>query len=68
MAKALLGHVGGADRRLASALAANRRLTGQVAELEAQVVALRAELEALVGGVDHEDLLRLSPAAEPVLT
>ncbi len=53
MAKALLGYVGG-DVRL---LEDNRRLRRRVAELDALVLRLQAQIDALNAELLHEDLL-----------
>jgi hypothetical protein len=62
MAKALLGHVGGIDHHM---LAENRRLQQRVRDLEAEMLRLRAENDALAAALRHEDLLTLTP--EPAL-
>ena len=62
MAKALLGHVGPFDAR---SVAEVRRLTLRVRELEAEILRLRAENDALAAAVQHDDLLTLTE--EPVL-
>jgi hypothetical protein len=54
MAKALLGHIGGADPRILAELAVLRR---RVSDLEAEVLRLRAQNEAL--SVVSEELLTL---------
>lgn len=54
MAKALLGHIGGSDPRILAEIAVLRR---RVSDLEAEVLRLRAENEAL--SVVGEDLLTL---------
>ncbi|MGI8433489.1 MAG: hypothetical protein ACR2LE_01915 [Nocardioidaceae bacterium] len=55
MAKALLGHVGGDPRLLDD----NRRLRRRVAELDALVLRLQAENDALAIQVHDGDLLRV---------
>ena len=66
MAKALLGHVGGADLRLVDEV---RRLRGRVIELEAEVSRLSAANEALVASVHVEDDIRmLTLDDQPALT
>jgi len=66
MAKALLGHVGGADLRLLDEV---RRLRGRVSDLEAEVARLSAANEALVASVHVEDDLRtLTLDDQPALT
>jgi hypothetical protein len=65
MAKALFGHVGsGNDLRLSFEV---RRLRARVAELETELARARAVNDALVGGVDVDDDLRVLQA-EPALT
>jgi hypothetical protein len=54
MAKALLGHIGGSDPRIIAELALLRR---RISDLEAEVLRLRAQNEAL--SVVSEDLLTL---------
>ena len=64
MAKALFGHVGGADPRMVSEM---RRLQQRVRDLEAELVRLQGENETLAAGVDHdEEMLVLD--REPALT
>lgn len=66
MAKALLGHVGGADLRLVDEV---RRLRGRVRELETEVARLSAANEALVASVHVEDDIRmLTLDDQPALT
>ena len=66
MAKALFGHVGGADRRLVDEV---RRLRGRVRELEAQLARVTAANDALVASVHVEDDIRLLTFDdEPALT
>jgi hypothetical protein len=52
MAKALFGHVGGADPRMVSEM---RRLQQRVRDLEAELVRLQEANDALAAGVGHED-------------
>ncbi|HTX25679.1 MAG TPA: hypothetical protein VME19_01530 [Streptosporangiaceae bacterium] len=56
MAKALFGHVGGPDPRLVSEM---RRLQQRVRDLEAELVRLQEENDALAleASHEHEDLL-----------
>jgi hypothetical protein len=61
MAKALLGHVGGPDYRMVSEM---RRLQQRVRDLEAELVRLQEEKEALAAEVGQELLVR---PREPVL-
>ncbi len=56
MAKALLGHVGGMDPLVIMEV---RRLRERVRDLEAEVMQLRAENDALAGAIHHEDLISL---------
>jgi nucleoside-triphosphatase THEP1 len=56
MAKALLGHVGGADLRLVDEV---RRLRTRVRELEAELARVSAANDALVASVHVEDDIRL---------
>ena len=56
MAKALLGHVGGADLRLVDEV---RRLRTRVRELEAELARVSAANDALVATVHVEDDIRL---------
>jgi hypothetical protein len=54
MAKALFGHVGGPDPRMVSVM---RRLQQRVRDLEAELVRLQEQNEALTVEADHEDML-----------
>ncbi len=54
MAKALFGHVGGPDPRMLSEM---RRLQQRVRDLEAELVRLQDQNDALAAEVDHEDML-----------
>ena len=63
MAKALFGHVGGPDPRMVSEM---RRLQQRVRDLEAELVRLQEENDALtVEAAAHEDML--VPDREPAL-
>jgi hypothetical protein len=62
MAKALLGHVGGPDLRMVNEM---RRLQQRVRDLEAELVRLQEEKDALAVEVDHDLLV---PPREPALT
>jgi hypothetical protein len=65
MAKAILGHVGGPDPRMVAEM---RRLQRRVRDLEAELVRLQAENDAL-SSVDQDDVLTLrAKDREPVLT
>ncbi len=58
MAKALVGYMNGTDPRVVARLTGeNRRLRERVADLEAQVMRLQAENDALAASVTTEDLL-----------
>ena len=63
MAKALLGHVGGPDPRMISEM---RRLQQRVRDLEAELMRLQEENDALAAGVGHDE--SLVPDREPALT
>ena len=66
MAKALFGHVGGADLRLVDEV---RRLRGRVGALEAELARVTAANDALVASVHVEDDIRLLTLDEqPALT
>jgi regulator of replication initiation timing len=54
MAKALFGHVGGPDPRMVSEM---RRLQQRVRDLEAELVRLQEENEALAVEAANEDVL-----------
>ena len=60
MAKALFGHVGGSDPRIVSEM---RRLQQRVRDLEAELVRLQEEKDALTVEAGHEDVL--VPDREP---
>ena len=64
MAKALLGHVGGLDPRMVSEM---RRLQQRVRDLEAALVRLQDENDALAAEVG-EELLVPDREREPALT
>jgi hypothetical protein len=65
MAKALLGHVGGPDPRMVAEM---RRLQQRVRDLEAELVRLQAENDALATA-SHEDVISLGVKdREPALT
>jgi hypothetical protein len=63
MAKALLGHVGGPDPRMISEM---RRLQQRVRDLEAELMRLQEENDALAAGVRDDELL--VAGREPALT
>ena len=62
MAKALFGHVGGPDPRMLSEM---RRLQQRVRDLEAELVRLQDQNDALAAVAGHEDML--VPDREPAL-
>jgi uncharacterized small protein (DUF1192 family) len=64
MAKALFGHVGGPDPRTELEM---RALQERVRSLEAEIVRLRAENDALAAGAAETRLLRIDVTKEPVL-
>ncbi|MGH8893068.1 MAG: hypothetical protein ACRDWY_07145 [Actinomycetes bacterium] len=64
MAKALIGHVGGFDPRTVMEV---RRLHERVRSLEAEVVRLRAENDALSSTITDSHLISLEVAKEPAL-
>ena len=64
MAKALFGHVGGPDPRMVSEM---RRLQQRVRDLEAELMRLQEENDALAAGGGHEDDV-LVLDREPALT
>jgi len=64
MAKALYGHVGGPDPRTVLEM---RALHERVRSLEAEVLRLRAENDALAASVAEPHLMRLDVAKEPAL-
>jgi hypothetical protein len=65
MAKALFGHVGGADLRLVDEV---RRLRGRVRELETELARVSAANDALMASVHVDDDIRLLTLDEPALT
>ncbi len=67
MAKALLGYMSSPDPRVAFQLTAeNRRLRQRVTDLEAHVLRLQAENDALAAAVDDSPLLSLDESMQPV--
>lgn len=64
MAKALIGHLGGPDPRSVMEL---RRMHERVRTLEAEVLRLRAENDALAASVAEAHLISLEVAKEPAL-
>ncbi|MGA8208554.1 MAG: hypothetical protein WB441_02775 [Nocardioidaceae bacterium] len=66
MAKALLGYMSNNDPRVVTSLTAeNRRLSQRVADLEAQVLRLSSENDALAAAVHEFSLLRLDESMQP---
>ncbi|HET7387220.1 MAG TPA: hypothetical protein VFJ19_11225 [Nocardioidaceae bacterium] len=66
MAKALLGYMSSADpRAIASLTAENRRLSQQVADLEAHVLRLSAQNDALAAAMHDAPLLTLDDNLQP---
>ncbi|GAA2290986.1 hypothetical protein AB0C84_41595 [Actinomadura sp. NPDC048955] len=65
MAKALLGHVGGPDPRMVAEM---RRLQQRVRDLEAELVRLQAENDALATATDDEVMSLPVKEREPALT
>jgi hypothetical protein len=66
MAKALLGYMGNADPRVMAQLTAeSRRLRQRVAELEAHVLRLQSENDALAAAVHDSPLLTLDESMQP---
>ncbi len=66
MAKALLGYMNGTDPRVVARLSSeNRRLRERVADLEAHVMRLQAETDALAAAVESDELLTV-PDQMPV--
>ncbi len=68
MAKAILGHVGGPDPRMVAEM---RRLQQRVRDLEAELVRLQEENDALAAEAGHDLLVPArgqALAREPVFT
>ncbi|MEV0408561.1 MULTISPECIES: hypothetical protein [Actinoallomurus] len=65
MAKALLGHVGGPDPRMVAEM---RRLQQRVRDLEAELVRLQSENDALAAVADNEVMALAVKDREPALT
>ena len=64
MSKALFGHVGGPDPRMVSEM---RRLQQRVRDLEAELVRLQGQNDALAAGVAHDEDVPVLDR-EPALT
>ena len=66
MAKALLGYMSNGDPRLTAQLTAeSRRLRQRVADLEAHVMRLQAENDALAAALQDSPLLTLDESMQP---
>ena len=66
MAKALLGYMSNGDPRLTAQLTAeSRRLRQRVADLEAHVMRLQAENDALAAALHDSPLLTLDESMQP---
>ncbi len=67
MAKALVGYMNATDPRVVTRLSSqNRRLRERVADLEAVVLRLQAQNDALAARLDPEQLLTLPERMQPV--
>jgi cell division protein FtsB len=67
MAKALLGYMSNTDPRVVASLTAeNRRLKERVADLEAHILRLQSENDALAAAVHDSPLLTLDDSMQPV--
>ncbi|QIK66996.1 hypothetical protein G7072_12170 [Nocardioides sp. HDW12B] len=67
MAKALVGYMNATDPRTVTRLSSeNRRLRERVADLEAVVLRLQAQNDALAARLDAEQLLTLPEQMQPV--
>jgi hypothetical protein len=64
MSKALYGYVGGPDPRMVSEM---RRLQQRVRDLEAELVRLQEQNDALASGLSHDEVV-LVLDREPALT
>jgi len=66
MAKALLGYLSTTDPRVVASLTAeNRRLRERVADLQAQVLRLQSENDALAAAAQDAPLLTLDESMQP---
>jgi cell division protein FtsB len=66
MAKALLGYMSNTDPRVVASLTAeNRRLKDRVADLEAHIMRLQSENDALAAAVHDSPLLTLDDSMQP---
>jgi cell division protein FtsB len=67
MAKALLGYMSNTDPRVVAQLTAEtRRLRQRVSDLEAHVLRLQAQNDALAAALDARALLTLDESMQPV--
>lgn len=67
MAKALLGYMSNTDPRVVAQLSAeSRRLRQRVSDLEAHVLRLEAENDALAAAVHESPLLSFDESMQPV--
>jgi hypothetical protein len=67
MAKALVGYMNSTDPRVVARLSGeNRRLRERVADLEAFVLRLQAENDALAASASSESLLTVPEQMQPV--
>ena len=67
MAKALVGYMNATDPRTVTRLSSeNRRLRERVADLEAVVLRLQAQNDALAARLDPDQLLTLPEQMQPV--
>jgi cell division protein FtsB len=66
MAKALLGYMSNTDPRVVAHLTAeNRRLKQRVADLEAHILRLQADNDALAAAVHDSPLLTIDESMQP---
>ena len=66
MAKAILGYMSTSDPRLTAQLTAeNRRLRQRVSDLEAHILRLQVENDALVAAAQESPLLTLDESMQP---
>ena len=66
MAKALLGYMSNTDPRVVASLTAeNRRLKERVTDLEAHILRLQSENDALAAAVHDSPLLTLDDSMQP---
>jgi hypothetical protein len=65
MAKALLGYVGPDPRAVSRLASENRLLRQRVADLEAVLIRVQAQNDALAAAVSTQDLLTLDESMQP---